>query len=495
MRTLDDTTPLNGAHIDVPARIGWLVRMARTTTSDAGDTRLQAMATRLDSSAAHLSRIETGQRRDSLVTRRYEEALGMADGALRAPIAILCRSHPEPPLKDTAPLLPETDVRAVSRITERLLEPDSHVTGGDWLRWARTIDVPGNVGLPVPLFEQIVRRLASEAARSVSHALPARYEALSMLRCSHYGDLVLDVARHCVAQPHAHGTDLLASAVGRRVDGEAVKWALGLLTDERTAMHGALGLESLGQIGGDAYWDAVTSPLLTVFDDSEPGSDVERWATHVMRLVPRDAWRRLGEKPSRPLPPSESIEDWSLTPDNAAWRWSVDQADEITAPLQTGAQPMLARLIFEIVFGPWEARAASSTMLLGALPQLSATLPRRMVDLAGTQPDTPLRSRLVRRIGNLAQAAAVPGLDLWIEAENLSLRATALTVAGATGHQVNADALRAALLDPATTRAARYAAGMNRAPELAALVDDETLPAETRAELAWWHAKGGRVTE
>ncbi|MFC6152919.1 hypothetical protein [Nocardioides yefusunii] len=469
--------------------------MARTTTPDAGDTRLQAMAARLESSAAHLSRIETGQRRDSFITQRFEQALGLPDGALWAPTAILCRAHPEPPLKDTCPLPAETDVRTVSGITERLLDPTATVTGGEWVRWARTIGVPGNVGLPVPLFEQIVRRLASEAARSVSHALPARYEALSMLRCSHYGDLVLDVARQTVNQPHAHGTELLASAAGKRVDAEAVKWSLGLLGAERTALHGALGLESLGQIGGNDFWEGLTAPLLTVFDDAAPGSDVERWATHVMRLVPRDAWRRLGENPSRPLPASESLDDWTRSSENPAWRWCLDHADDITGPLGVGNQPMLARLLFEIVFGPWEARAASAVMVLSALPQLSATIAGRMVELAGTHPDCPARDRIVRRISNFRHDAPVPGLDLWISATTPTLRASALTVAGTTGHPVPTDVLRTALLDPDTTQAARYAAGMNRSSDLADLVADATLPDETRAELAWWHARGGRIAE
>ncbi len=494
MRTLDDATPLNGNHIDVAARVGWTLRMARVTAPDGGDTRLQSMAARVGSSAAHLSRVETGQRRDSALTQRYEELLGLPDGTLLAPIAHLCRAFPAASPRDSGPMSGASDVHTCSSRTERLLDPTAHVTGSEWLIWARTLTATGNIGLPARLFATIGRRLADELGRSVRGARAPRHEALAQLRCSHYGDLVLDLAREACSEGEIPRLTALASVVGEARDSEALKWALAALATESTARHGAVAVEVMGQDAPDDFWDDVATPLLGCFDSSDPGSERERWAAHLIRLVPRSAWRRSGATPSRPLPATPLVQDWSRTPDNPLWRWCKEQSDEITAPWNLPSQPLLARMLFEMAFGPWETRALSSHMLLSALPAVQESLPGRVAAFVEQHPDSPVRARVLSRLGGLLHGHRPDGHDHWLTSAEPALRNTALARAGAAGEPLDVDLLLGALQDPATTRYARFAAGMAPHPALASLAEHPALDADTRRELAGWLTAGGRIT-
>lgn len=493
MRTIDDATPLNGGEVDVAARIGWISRMARVTATDAGDTRLQAMSTRIGSSAAHLSRVETGQRRDSGLTHRYETALGLPEGALWAPVATLCRAFPRQSPRDSNPVTADTGVHTFSHLTARLLDRTEVVTGNDWLRWARSLSMEGNIGLPVELFSDVAYRLASELARSVSHAYPSRYEALALVRCSHYGDLFLDVVRTAFASGDAHGRTDLVSVIGEAVTPDAVKWALTLLDDEATALHGALTLETMGQSGAPRFWDELAGPLVAAFDASAPGSTQEIWTTHVIRLVPREVWRDTGAKPSRPLPSGTTPETYTRSADNSLWAWCVEQADAITTPLGTGPQPLLARLLFEIAFGPWETRALTSYLLIDAVGCLSESVAQRLATYAEENPHSLSRERVLRRLANLVHGKPIVGFEHWLTDDDPVLRNTALRVAGGSGTQLPEEVLISALLDPTTTREARYAAGMSTHPALDDLLDDPRLDQELRDELRWWRDKGGRI--
>jgi len=203
MTVVDDATSLDGRTIDVAARIAWTLRMARLTAG-VEDPRMRTVATAIGTSPARLSRAETGQLRDGSLVDGYERALGLPEGSLRAPIDILARTFPWDSPPDVAPGAPISDLAQLSELTERLGAGDS-VTGGEWLRWARAISVPGNIGMPIPLARSLVRRLVHELGRSCGHGYPARYEALSQVRCSDYGFLVLESAREEVRHPHAQG--------------------------------------------------------------------------------------------------------------------------------------------------------------------------------------------------------------------------------------------------------------------------------------------------
>ena len=494
MITLDDATPLNGPHIDVGSRIAWTTRMLRLCAPDPVDRRLRSIAARIGTSAASLSRLETGQVRDGVLVDGYERVLGRPAGSLRAPIDISCRTFPRESPVDARPGETIESVAELSRLTERMLAGEP-VTGGEWLVWSRALSRPGTIGMIERTFQHTAGRLVDELGRAVSHAYPTRYEALSLLRCSQYGDWVLEAARAEVAHPHAQGIGDLMSAVGEAATPEAVGWCLSLVRDDRPTLvrAGALALENMGAVSGPAFWAATATDLVAAFDASEPGSDADSWLAHLLRLVPPEVWARLEVTPRRPLPPAPHIPEWSRDERSTMWRACREGAAEVTAALGLEDQPMLARLLFDIAYCPYETRAATSHLLLGAVPELSRAAGRRLARTVPTL-DPGVRARVVRRLPAALNGEYVDVVSEWLCSEEPDLRAAAVSICGAAGRLLPAAVLEAALADPVLARPALFGAGMAEDPVLADVAVDASLPAEVRGGAAWWIDRGGRIT-
>lgn len=494
MTTVDDTTSLAGPVIDVASRIGWTLRMARTTARSV-DTRMRPVAEALGTSTARLSRAETGRLRDGEVVDGYERVLGLPEGSLRSPIDILCRTFPATSPPDARPGLPISGVEELSSLTERMAGAEA-VSGGEWLRWARAMSAPGNIGLPVSLARTLVRRLVHELSRSVGHGYPTRYEALARIRCSGYGFLVLEVAREEVAHPHAQALADLLSAVGEAATPDAVAWCLELLVQEGpyVAVCGALGLENMAEITGPAgFWAEVAPALLDAFEVVAPGSVQEEWVAHLIRLVPPPVWRTLGRTPPRPLPPAPEVEGFDREATNRHWQQCQEAAGRIGRDVGIGEQPMLARLLFDIGYGHWETRAVTGYFLLGAVPVVARPAWEHLARMVDSEPDQRIRHRMARRIAGALQADAFSLATRWREAPDAVLRSAGLRVAGTAGVHVPASELREALADPETRQAAAFAAGMSRHPALGDLVDDAGLDEAARGSAAWWLERGGRL--
>ena len=495
MTVVDDVTSLDGRSIDVAARIAWTMRMARLT-SGAADPRMRVVATAIGTSPARLSRAETGRLRDGALVDAYERVLGLAEGSLRAPVDSLARTFPfdAPPDLDRGSAV--CDLAQLSALTERLAAGDG-VTGGEWLRWARTVSVPGNIGMPIPLARDIVRRLVHELGRSCGHGYPTRYEALAHVRCSDYGFLVLEAAREEVAHPHAQALADLFSAVGESVSPDAIEWCLGLVAgdDAYVATCAAIALENMAEISPvGSFWPGVAPALMGAFDAVDAGTEQEEWIAHLLRLVPGATWRSLGCVPSRRLPPAPEVDGFDRAEANRQWRRCATIASEVAREVGVGEQPMLARLLFDSCYGPWETRAVTAYFLLGALPALAAPTWQRVAALVDDEPDPRIRHRLARRLfGALAGRTAAP-VGGWLTSPDPALRSAALRISGASGAHLPPEDLRRALDDPATSRAATYAAGMSGHPELVRWAQDPTLDDTVRGSAAWWLERGPRVS-
>lgn len=495
MTVVDDATALDGALIDVAARAAWVLRMARAT-AEVPDRGLRALAGRMGTSAARLSRVETGRLRDGRLTDAYERALGLPEGSVRAPVDIVCRTFPDLSPPDLDPGRVVDDVRELSRLTERLQAPEP-VPGGTWLRWARAMSAPGNIGFPEGPFLDLLVRLASELARAVSHGYPTRYEALALLRCSAYGHLVLEVARAEVARPHAHGLGDLMSAVGEAPTADALDWCLDLLRDgpAPAARVAALAIENMGQVGGTGLWVDIAPRLVDAFDASEAGTQQEASAAHLIRLVPREAWTARRLVPARPLPPLPQQPRVSRAQADTRWRECREAALDIGEQVGVGEQPMLARLLHDIAFGPWETRAATSYLLLSAVPSLVAPVAGHVARVAQEASHTGVRERAARRLAPLLNGHHLPVAEAWLDSEDPVLGRTALAAVGAAGRHVPAEILLAALRDPATRGLALGSAGLAGHPVLAGLAGSADQPADVRAAARWWLDHGARVAE
>lgn len=495
MTVVDDVTALNGSAIDVASRIAWTLRMARLTAG-VEDARMRAVATSIGTSPARLSRAETGQLRDGSLVDGYERVLGMPEGSLRAPIDTLARTFPwDSPPDIGRQVAAATDLRQLSDLTERLAAGDT-VTGGEWLRWARAISAPGNIGMPIPLARGIVRRLVRELGRSCGHGYPTRYEALASIRCSDYGFLVLDAAREEAAHPHAQGLADLFSAIGESASPDAVEWCIELLREERSyvAMCAALALENMAAISASgSFWPGVAPLLVAAFDSSVPGSGNEEWTAHLIRLVPGATWRALESTPRRPLPPAPEVVGFDRVKANRQWRSCSNAAVEVAMEAGVGEQPMLARLIFDIGFGHWETRAVTGYFLLGALPVLAEPTWQSFAALVDDEPDERVRHRLARRLFG-ALAGRTPGpARRWLDSPDPVLRSAGLKIVGASGIVLPSAEIRRALEDPTTSQAATYSMGMSGHPALTHVERDPTVAEDVRGSVRWWLERGPRV--
>jgi hypothetical protein len=502
MLTIVDGTPLHGETIDVAARIAWTLRMARLTAGEGVDARLRALADALGTNAAHLSRVETGQRRDGLVADGYERALRLPVGSLRAPIDVLCRCYPEDSPRERGPVPVVTDVRQMSALTDAVSRPDRAVDGGQWLAWSSGLAQEGNIGFPAEEFKAVCRRLVSELGRSVAHAYPSRYEALTRLRCSAYGPLVVEVAREVMATPYFPGGYDLMSAIGEHWTPDAVQWCLELLShpSPRHLTAGALGLENLGQIFGAPLWTTVVDPLIGLFDAAEAGSPAEEWSAHLIRLVPPQVWLEHSCRPGRPLPPRPGAVVDAGEIEQRLWPACEAAASAASSAVGLPDQPMLARLLYDVSYSPWESRAVTSYMLLNALPALADALGAAVHLQYQAVEDQTLRNRLVRRwaCSPFAHRAAV--LGDWLRSADPVVRSGALRAAGSAGALLEEADLVAGLADPETSIAALSAVGMSQHPLLTGLLAGDPAPADRHPEpvpygLRWWASAGGRVTD
>lgn len=488
---IDDSTALNGPTVDVGARIGWVLRMARMSHAEAPG--LDHVAGAVGTNITRLHRAETGSLRSGRLADGYESTLGLEPGTLRAPIDIACRTFPYAPA-DRDPGDPITSVREMSRLTEAVGGggvTGGQVTGGQWLRWARALAQPGSIALPESTARELVTLLVAELSRATAHAYPSRYEALALVRCSGYGHVVLEVAEAELSDPHVQVAYDLMSAIGEAPTPDAVAWCLGLLGSERprSVVGAALALEGMAEVSGDpAFWTALVGPLLDHFDRAAPGSVAHGWLSHLIRLVPRAVLTREGRRPGQPLAEGADITDWSRSRLNDHWSVCQDRAQEATTALGLADQPMLTRLLFEIAMGPHESRAVTSYMLLGAIPGMAAVVGPQVAEIADGHPDPVVRERAGRRLSGALHGHDHDIVDRWLASGTADQRERALRLAGAAGRT-----LPSSLLEGEPSEGVVYALGMTGHPALRRLARDASRSDDVRGAARWWLARGPRI--
>lgn len=490
---LVDETPLNGPRIDVARRIGWLLRMARTDPRRADRPNMQDMADKLGTSLTQIHRIETGHVRMGEVANGYERVLGLLEGSLRAPVDVVCRAFPHsPPDRRVGPQVETVD--EMSALTEAVA---ADATGGTWLRWARALAQPGAIGLPRDLATTLVDRLAGEVGRAVGTAYASRLEALSLVRCSGYGDVVLEVAQARASDPHIQVMLTLMGAVGERVSDETVAWCLDLLGDPRpmVVVGASLGLERMAKVSGDpGFWEPYVDALIDRLDSTDDDPMAWEWVSHVLRLVPAAIVTGTGRRPARALAPTARIHDWSRSDDNEHWQEAGRRSAAVARAGGIGEQPMLTRLLFELMCSPFETRALASGQLLGALPHLGGPAAEQLLEVAADHPDPVVRERAGRRVLGLVRAGGHPGtLEAWLLRGRPLRCSFDLRVAGLTGLPVSDQLLDEVIVtDPG---AATYLAGLIQHPRLQRWAADPGLSSDVRGAAQWWRTEGGRIVD
>lgn len=518
LRELDDLSDLDDDLVEVGPRVAWLLRMARLTSAigqHGGPPTQTEMVDLLvrsgcPANATAVSRAESGSRRLGMIVDGYEAVLGLPTGQLRAPVDILCRTFSNAPT-DGAPDArhlhgcgghTRSDVTtAVSRASDRIRTDGC--TGGEWLAWARSLTCDQAAGFPTWLLDEWLDRLVSELSRSVGHAFAARYESVSLLRCGPYGDRVLAAAERWVADPHVQVLFDVMSAVGERPEPQVLRWCCDLLRDARPpVVHGAVvALDNMTVVPGltAADWDGALEDIVEAYARSEPGSEVHASLSKLLATLPRRQ-RRMAARACRERQLTPLVRPRRLAPKgeksraNPHWAVAESLAAAVTDDLGLDRQPVLERLLFEVVFEHRETRAVTSLLLLAALP-FCDTVARHLAEYARSTAPEDQRRSIWERLMVMQNGRTVPlMLDRPDDHDPDAVFDHVTLCAQSGGHVERTDLDTLFRTGGRHRRRAFYAAGLSGHPwlhEMAASGQSE----DVRGPARWWLTHGSRVAD
>ena len=490
----DDPTPLTASRIDIPVRIGWLLRTYR----EVGGLSLRQMSAALRArevalSASTLSRIETEGHRSPAALDGYADVLGLADGALRAPVDTVCRTFlyaPKPPPEPTTPSLDR-----FSRSFEAI-DMDAP-TGGAWLRFSREHAEERGFGLPRTLMEPHIRRLTGELGRSVGTAQNTRYEALAQLRLSTYGGIVEHVVREIAPTPAVTVWFDLMSVVTERPTPGLLDWVGGLLAHEsvsvvRGASHG---LQNMLVVGGlsPVEWTAWIAHFERAWRDG--GDDPARRAvlSELYAALPRSLQAQIRRTCRVQPEPPPGPRDWSRSRRNVHYEYATSIARAACARVAHREEPLLARLLFEAMFDQRGARAVTSSLLVAASAFGEAMVPL-LLEARDRAPDEASRRAATRVVSACHRGEVVPAAAAWLDSADLDEFGRAVGIFGRSGQRLPEAALERGLSgDEAMVRTTLYSLGLAEDPRLGTITERSALPPTVRTAARWWANQGGRI--
>ena len=495
--TIDDRTPLTASRIDIPARIGWLLRTSRSLAG----LSLREMSTALKAhdvtlSATSLSRIESEGQRSAAALDGYAAVLGLPDGALRSPVDVLCRSFSYAP-----PAPPEPVAHSLERFSESCEAiTATSPSGGAWLDFARHHSSGGGFGLPTTLMEPHVRRLAEELRRSVG--VPAevtRYEALALLRCSEYGALVDSVLREMVLEPDSQVIYPLTSVLSEQPTPALLRWSGAMLNHEsvHVARGASFALQNMLVIGGLRVedWESLVPPFTSAWHDADSDATRRAVLTDLCAALPPMVQSQIRHTCRVEAEPPTGPQVWSRSRRSAHYGFSRSIAGSACARLGHHEEPLLERLLFEAMFDPRGVRMSTSAMFVAASP-FARVLAPRLVEGRGHGPDEASRSAALRVDVRCHVGEELLLADRLLESGETTEFELAVMIVGRSGRLLPHKTLERGLSgDEATMRRTLHAVAMAEDPRLAEIASDRRLPESTRRGARWWMDLGGRILE
>ncbi|MGN6610666.1 MAG: HEAT repeat domain-containing protein [Angustibacter sp.] len=487
-----DTTTLTAARVDVGARIGWTLRMARLTTGTSGG----AMVARLADLGVRVSEPTiSGVERASVpptnhLVRGYEQALAMAPGSLRGMVAMLSRTFGEAVAAGPR----HVELATLSERYERVAS-DGQATGGDWLDLAEIMTVPG-VLTPVSVVLPLVHRLQSELARSVGPAYLGRYEALTRFRASVYAEQVQDAVAEAVTTPYAMAVIDRVIVLSEHYTPATFDLLTGWLShpDPSVARGAAMALVNYRTPHAlkAVDWTPLVEPFVAAYNGVSDDARRHASLSSLFRNLPRSVRVQVGDRLVRPVAVLDRPRDWTTGRRNRQLGECTRIAEAITEALGVPEQPMLARLLFEALFDFRPDRQFTSAMTLGLLP-CHELIAEALLGLADSTTDGGTRQGVL----NLAMSLSAPASErvalAWLDSDDEDKQADALVAAAHAGVHVPASRLTelATGAGPRRERAV-YAAGMTDHPvlrEWAGGSADGWLSGSAH----WWMSEGTRV--
>ena len=491
---VDDRTPLTASRIDVAARIGWLLRSHRSV----GGLSLRQMSAALEEhgvmlSSATLSRIESEGQPSVPALDGYARVLGLPEGTLLGAVAMLCRSFPYGPQIPSPP-----GTRSLDRFSEAVEAVDQEApSGAAWLEFAAHHADPAGFGLPRSEMAPRVRRLASELARSARAARFTRLEALALLRCSPYGELVEEVLRPLILEPHGQNQWDLLSTLGERPTPSLLDWCGSLLRDPTLyrAQGASYVIQSLLVLGGldRAAWTGLLDHAQRAC--LEVGDDPARKAMLVqlydalpprLRELVHEDFRPGRERPAGPMV-------WTRTRRNAHYAHAESLALAVTSRAGRPDEPMLTRLLFEALFDPRGVRMANAAFLV-SFSAYAPDVSRVLLERRAEGPDAASRAAALRVAAQCHPGGEVPGLDTLLASPDEGEFREALTLASRDDRPLPRAAVERGLSgDDLTARHTLHVLGMAGDRRLRRIASDRSRPESVRGGARWWLREGPAV--
>lgn len=493
-----DATPLGARQIDVGARVGWALQVARLTAPEGLVTQSE-MLRRLRHEGlviGSLTPLESGRRRSGAVVDAYERVLGLPVGSLRSPVDELCRSHPGAP-EDSDPGTPRLSHEAVSAAVEGVLTPPA--TGGDWLALARLLAQPGALGFPDRYLRPLVDRLVAEIGRGMGASFQTRYEALALLRRSAYGEVVMESAEAYFADRGTQLVSALTTCIIQRSEPGALQWIADRVDDDRTFMIYGLDMAVMSLLDAGTDWAAdstlevLAERLAWALADAEGRPSRVGVLRDMARRLPEEVWAQMmPDLGSDPAPLAVCWEQDEET--NPQWALVAGATRAFESRHALGPQPMLTRLLFEMLYEERELSSYTGLNLLVALPCRS-TVVELLVDIADRTTDQAAAASARRMVVRMATGEP---LDVahWIASDDDTTRAYGLVLQAHAGRLVEREQIEWLLSgDELRQHTALYVAGMSQDRFLHELAQDATRPESVRRAARWWIETGGRVVD
>jgi hypothetical protein len=491
-----DASPLDAPSVNVPLRVGWLLRTSRLNPQHCPALTANRFAAELGVGPAAVTKWEKGSEDiDAAGIEGYERLIGLQPGSLRGIIEITRRSFRYPLNPRLAPPRPPDDLAELSALVWPAMHGEPK--GIDWLHFADALNADGPLVLPDFTAAPVLERLASQLARSVDAAYLTRYEAMARLRTGRYRDVALQALLGFALDEDAQVSIDLLDVAGELPSSELFSSMCRLLVDERVAVfHGACrSISNMAALGGISKAEMRDAVPLLVCAYNALADDPARHArmSELLRNLPpgvQNTARQHLQKPPAPVPPERAV----VSRDDPVYRAVQGLSEDIGSELSRGENPMLERVLFEAMFDrSWNKQYVASLFLM-AVPYKDV-IARHVVRLAETHPRPDVSAAATRLSLRTGHGAALPTAEAWARSGDLRKQEPALVTLGHWADEIDRTILEDAVGgDWELARRALYAAGMSGSPILKEWAEDGSRPDRVRAAARWWIRVGSRIT-
>ncbi|MGO1973924.1 MAG: hypothetical protein ACTH2Q_13295 [Propionibacteriaceae bacterium] len=497
----EDHTSLTSQSVDVAARTGFLLRHNRQFGPNRDVATGKAMVAALaeldvPASPAHISNWERGTvQAPSSVIEAYEVVTRAEPGSLRGIVDTMrrCYDTGEGPSRRSDRQL------GLDEVTERCEQVmNGRPRGIDWLRFADLLTAD-TVVLPTFLVREPVQRLVSETARSTGAAYLTRYEALASILDSPYSEVTVEALHTAIFDEHAQVVLDLVTVLSETPDADRVRWLATLLGHERAlivrgaafAVHNAL---ETGRLDEETL-DVVSEYVLVAHREvREPRA--RRAVAEIIWSLPEDRrallLRRVGDTGGADLPqpaPPLAVQER---------RQGVAIAHEVERAVaralgQKGRQPLLTRLIYELMCEERSTRRFHAKSLLTTVPYREA-ISTEIARMARTHSDESVREQTARAANLLGWNHPAEAPAALLGSEDPEVRRGALITSAHSQIPLDEELLLPLCRDDHPhLRLALYAAGMNGLPLIDRLAEDPECGPGARGGARWWRREGPAV--